>query len=69
MKNEKKIKNRIKLVILMPLFLGVVLLGLCIYKNGFETRMGLLSIGILVIYLLITFIMYFRTTPYIESVL
>ncbi len=69
MKNEKKIKNRIKLVILMPLFLGVVLLGLCIYKNGFETRMGLLSMGILVIYLLITFIMYFRTTPYIESVL
>lgn len=69
MKNERKIKNRIKLVILMPLFLGVVLLGLCIYKNGFETRMGLLSIGILVIYLLITFIMYFRTTPYIESVL
>ena len=69
MKNERKIKNRIKLVIFMPLFLGVVLLGLCIYKNGFETRMGLLSIGILVIYLLITFIMYFRTTPYIESVL
>ena len=69
MKNEKKLKNRIKLVIVTPVILALFLTALSIYKNGLETKMGLVSVGILAIYLLITIILYFRTTPYIESVL
>ena len=69
MKNEKKLKNRIKLVIVTPVILALFLTALSIYKNGLETKMGLISVGILAIYLLITIILYFRTTPYIESVL
>ena len=68
MKNEKKLKNRIKLVIVTPVILALFLTALSIYKNGLETKMGLVSVGILAIYLLITIILYFRTTPYIESV-
>jgi len=69
MNNEKKIKNRIQITIVLPIILALILLGVSIYVNGLDTKIGVISVVLLVVYLLIAIIMYFRLSPYYSSVL
>ena len=69
MNNEKKIKNRIQITIVLPIILALILLGVSIYINGLDTKIGVISVVLLVVYLLIAIIMYFRLSPYYSSVL
>ena len=67
--NAKKLKKRIQYIIVLPILLGLVLLGLAIYENGLSSKIGITSVILLVAYIILVVIMYFRMLPAIKSVL
>ncbi|MBO4864394.1 MAG: DHH family phosphoesterase [Eubacterium sp.] len=69
MNNEKQLKRRIKYIIVIPILLALILLGFEIYENGVNSRVGMVSIVLLVIYIIVVLILYLRMIPAISSVL
>ena len=68
MKNEKYLKRKIQYIILVPIILAIILTCITIYMNGLESRVGTISLALLVVYLIFTIIVYLRMLPSIDSV-
>ena len=69
MNNEKQFKRRIKYIIAVPIALAIILCGFIIYENGMSSKVGMLSIALLMVYVLIVIIIYFRMMPAISSII
>ncbi len=68
MKNEKYLKRKIQYIILVPIILAIIITCITIYMNGLESRVGTISLALLVVYLIFTIIVYLRMLPSIDSV-
>ena len=67
--NARKLKKRIQYIIALPILLGLILLGLAIYENGLSSKIGITSVILLVAYIILVVIIYFRMLPAVRSVL
>ena len=69
MNNAKKLRRRIQYIIVIPIVLALVLLGFTIYENGVSTRMGIVGIILLIVYIALVVILYLRMLPAINSIM
>ena len=68
MKNEKSLRRKIQYIILIPIILAILLTCVTIYVNGLESKVGTFSLAILVVYIIISIIIYLRMIPSVDSV-
>ncbi|MCR4846051.1 MAG: DHH family phosphoesterase [Eubacterium sp.] len=68
MKNEKSLRRKIQYIILIPIVLAILLTCVTIYVNGLESRVGTFSLAVLVVYIIISIIIYLRMIPSVDSV-
>ena len=69
MNKEKQLKRRIEYIIIIPILLALTLLVFTIYENGLDSRIGTISVALLVVYIAVVIILYLRLIPSIGSVL
>ncbi|MBO4590976.1 MAG: signaling protein consisting of a modified GGDEF domain and a DHH domain protein, partial [Eubacterium sp.] len=69
MNKEKQLKRRIEYIIIIPILLALTLLLFTIYENGLDSRIGTISVALLVVYIAVVIILYLRLIPSIGSVL
>ena len=68
MKNEKYLRRKIQYIILIPIVLAIILTCVTIYLNGLDSKVGTFSLAVLVVYIIITIILYLRMIPSVDSV-
>lgn len=68
MKNEKHLRRKIQYIILIPIILAVLVTCVTIYLNGLESKVGTFSLAVLVVYIIISIILYLRMIPSVDSV-
>ena len=68
MKNEKYLRRKIQYIILIPIILAIILTCVTIYLNGLDSKVGTFSLAVLVVYIIITIILYLRMIPSVDSV-
>ena len=54
MNNDKRVKRRVQLIILLPVFMSIGLLVATVYLNGFNSHMGIIAIALLVVFLIVS---------------
>ena len=69
MNNQRQLKSKITFIIFIPIAMALILECVVIYENGFESRVGILSLILFTIYVIFTVILYFRLMPAISSVI
>ena len=69
MNKEKQLKRRIEYIIIIPIILALTLLVFTIYENGLSSKVGTISVALLVVYIAVVVILYLRLIPSISSVL
>ena len=69
MNKEKQLKRKIEYIIIIPILLALTLLVFTIIENGLDTRIGTISVALLVVYIAVVIILYLRLIPSISSVL
>ncbi len=69
MRSGRKLTGKLKIVILIPVFLAAVLLGICFYIFEPDSKQGMLACGMLVCYIVIILIAYIRLRPVLGATL
>ena len=69
MNKEKQLKRRIVYIIVIPILLALILLGFEIYEHGINSKVGMLSMILLIIYIIIVLFLYLKMLPAISSVI
>ena len=69
MNNDKRVKRRVQLIILLPVFMSIGLLVATVYLNGFSSHMGIIAIALLVIFLIASLVLYFSLMPHLSALL
>lgn len=69
MSNERQLKNRIKYILIIPVILALILLGFEIFVNGIGSKVGMVSLSMLVIYIIVVVIIYLRMLPAISRIM
>ena len=69
MNKEKQLKRRIEYIIIIPIILALTLLIFTIYENGLDSKVGTISVALLVVYIVVVVILYLRLIPSISSVI
>ena len=69
MSNERQLKRRIKYILIIPVLLALILLGFEIYVNGINSKVGIASLALLVIYIIIVTVIYLRMLPAIGRIM
>lgn len=69
MNKEKQLKRRIEYIIIIPIILALTLLIFTIYENGLDSKVGTISVALLVVYIVVVVILYLRLIPSVSSVL
>ena len=69
MNNDKRVKRRVQLIILLPVFMSIGLLVATIYLNGFSSHMGVIAIALLVVFIIVSLILYFSLMPHLSALL
>ena len=69
MNNDKRVKRRVQLIILLPVFMAIGLLVATVYLNGFSSHMGIIAIALLVVFVMVSLILYFSLMPHLSALL
>ena len=69
MNNDKRVKRRVQLIILLPVFMAIGLLVATVYLNGFSSHMGIIGIALLVVFVMVSLILYFSLMPHLSALL
>ena len=69
MNNDKRVKRRVQLIILLPVFMSIGLLVATIYINGASSHMGVIAIALLVVFIIVSLILYFSLMPHLSALL
>ena len=69
MNNDKRVKRRVQLIILLPVFMSIGLLVATVYLNGFSSHMGVIAIALLVVFIIVSLILYFSLMPHLSALL
>ena len=69
MSNERQLKRRIKYILIIPVLLALILLGFEIYVNGINSKVGIASLALLVVYIIIVTVIYLRMLPAIGRIM
>ncbi len=69
MNNDKRVKRRVQLIILLPVFMSIGLLVATVYLNGFSSHMGIIAIALLVVFLIASLVLYFSLMPHLSALL
>ena len=69
MSNERQLKRRIKYILIIPVLLALIRLGFEIYVNGINSKVGIASLALLVIYIIIVTVIYLRMLPGIGRIM
>ena len=69
MNNDKRVKRRVQLIILLPVFMSIGLLVATVYLNGFNSHMGIIAIALLVVFLIVSLVLYFSLMPHLSALL
>ncbi|MCR5544343.1 MAG: DHH family phosphoesterase [Eubacterium sp.] len=69
MNKEKQIKRRIQWIIVIPVVLTLAIMGVMIYMNGLDSKIGSLCVAIAGVYVLIVIFLYIRLVPLVGSIM
>jgi len=69
MSNGRKLRKKIKYIIIVPIVLSLLLLGICIYTFGIDSKETIITASLIGVYILLGIILYIRFMPLINSTL